>query len=65
MSRLIRRAEVRQLAGFGSNSSLYRAMDSEFHPFPKPVSIGERAVAWVESEVKQWIDQRIEHFRAA
>ncbi|MES1949655.1 phage transcriptional regulator AlpA [Salinisphaera sp. S4-8] len=63
--RLIRRAEVRELAGFGSNSSLYRAMESEQHPFPKPVSIGKRAVAWVESEVKRWIDERIEYFRAA
>ena len=63
--RLIRRAEVRELAGFGSYSSLYRAMQKEQHPFPKPVSIGDRAVAWVESEVKQWIEERIKHFRAA
>lgn len=63
--RLIRRAEVRELAGFGSNSSLYRAMQSERHPFPKPASIGERTVARVENEVKQWINERIEHFRAA
>jgi prophage regulatory protein len=27
--------------------------------FPKPVLIGARAVAWVESEVQAWIEQRI------
>lgn len=28
--------------------------------FPKPVSLGARAVAWVESEVQDWILERIE-----
>lgn len=28
--------------------------------FPKPVSLGERNVAWVESEVEEWILERIE-----
>ena len=27
--------------------------------FPKPVKIGERAVAWRESEVRAWQEQRI------
>lgn len=27
--------------------------------FPKPVKIGTRAVAWVQSEVDAWIAQRI------
>lgn len=63
--RLIQRDEVRRLAGLGSNSSLYRAMNREEHPFPAPVKTGKRAVAWVESEVMQWIEERIEHYRAA
>lgn len=28
--------------------------------FPKPVNLGARAVAWVESEVQDWILERIE-----
>jgi prophage regulatory protein len=28
--------------------------------FPKPVKLGARAVAWVESEVEEWILARIE-----
>lgn len=28
--------------------------------FPKPVSLGERNVAWVENEIQDWIMERIE-----
>jgi prophage regulatory protein len=28
--------------------------------FPRPVSLGSRAVAWIESEVQDWILERIE-----
>ena len=28
--------------------------------FPAPVSLGERAVGWVESEITDWIASRIE-----
>ncbi len=31
--------------------------------FPKPVKIGERAVAWIESEVDEWIAARIAESR--
>lgn len=27
--------------------------------FPRPVSLGGRAVAWVREEVEEWIEQRI------
>ena len=27
--------------------------------FPRPVKIGPRAVAWVESEIDDWLRQRI------
>ena len=28
--------------------------------FPKPVSLGGRAVGWLEAEVQQWLQRRIE-----
>jgi prophage regulatory protein len=31
--------------------------------FPKPVSLGGRAVGWVEAEIQQWLEQRIEASR--
>lgn len=36
------------------------------HPgFPKPVKLGERAVAWIEREVDEWIAARIAESRGA
>ncbi|EJQ0105560.1 AlpA family phage regulatory protein, partial [Shigella flexneri] len=31
--------------------------------FPKPVKIGPRSVAFIESEVDEWINQRIDASR--
>jgi prophage regulatory protein len=28
--------------------------------FPKPVSLGSRAVGWLQSEIEGWMHQRIE-----
>jgi prophage regulatory protein len=33
--------------------------------FPRPVSLGGRAVGWVESEIQQWLETRIEASRKA
>ena len=33
--------------------------------FPPPVSLGGRAVGWVEAEVNDWLAQRIEASRRA
>jgi prophage regulatory protein len=32
--------------------------------FPRPYSLGARAVAWLESEIDDWIDSRIEAAKA-
>ncbi|WP_083825560.1 helix-turn-helix transcriptional regulator [Citromicrobium sp. JLT1363] len=51
--RLIRLQEVLSKTGL-SRSRLYA--DSSF---PQRVRLGRRGVAWVESEVEDWIAQRI------
>jgi prophage regulatory protein len=33
--------------------------------FPKPVSLGGRAVGWLEAEVQEWLQRRIEASRKA
>ncbi len=33
--------------------------------FPKPVSLGARAVGWVEAEVQEWVQRQIEASRKA
>lgn len=44
-----------------SRSTIYLRMSEG--SFPKPVSIGRRAVGWVESEVQEWLQRRIDASR--
>lgn len=55
--RLIRLKEVMQLTGL-ARSTIYKYLAEGL--FPKPVSLGDRCVAWVEKEVHDWILVRIE-----
>lgn len=58
--RLIREPEVKRISGL-SRSSIYRRIQDRL--FPAPVSLGGRAVAWVESEVQAWVEERIKESR--
>ena len=60
--RLIRRKEVQAKTGLGA-SSIYALMDHG--KFPKAINISERRVAWIESEIDQWIYERIAQHKAA
>jgi prophage regulatory protein len=33
--------------------------------FPKPVSIGVKAVGWIESEIDDWLNAQVQKSRAA
>jgi len=65
--RLIRLPEVLSRTGYG-RTSIYRKMEEG--TFPRSVKLGgpledpnafdSRAIAWIEDEVEQWIDSRIE-----
>lgn len=59
---LLRLPTVRARTGF-SRSSLYSMISKG--TFPKPVSLGARAVGWIEQEVTDWIEQRIQQSRKA
>ena len=54
---LIRLPEVQRRTGY-SKAWIYRLISQ--HRFPSAVKIGSRAIAFVESEVDEWISQRIE-----
>ncbi|WP_167517900.1 MULTISPECIES: helix-turn-helix transcriptional regulator [Vibrio] len=55
--RLIRFREVLAMTGL-SRSSVYRFIEEQ--QFPGQVQLGGRAVAWVESEIQEWISQKME-----
>ncbi len=54
--RFLRLKEVMSLTGLG-RSTIYKFMDDEV--FPKTIPLGGRAVAWVESEIEEWMESRL------
>ncbi|MEZ8196061.1 AlpA family transcriptional regulator [Vibrio cortegadensis] len=54
--RLIRLKEVINQTAL-SRSAIYRQMNAG--EFPQSVSLGDRAVAWVEAEVQEWIIDKV------
>jgi prophage regulatory protein len=46
-----------------SRSSIYLRIAEG--SFPKPVSLGARAVGWLESDIQEWLRQRVELSRRA
>lgn len=61
MKKFLRLNEVKLVTGL-SKSSIYAMMNSG--NFPKNVSLGARAVAWIESEVGEWMESRVNASRA-
>lgn len=59
---LVRMSSVREQVGL-SRSEIYRLIS--LGRFPRPVPLGERAVAWDADEVQGWIMERIESRRVA
>ncbi|RZU46826.1 AlpA family transcriptional regulator [Fluviicoccus keumensis] len=59
---ILRRKQVEQRIGL-SRSSIYNAMRDG--TFPKPISLGARAVGWLETDIQAWIDARINLAQAA
>jgi len=58
--RFIRLPEVMKKTGYGK-AWIYKLISDG--RFPEPVKIGVRAVAFVESEVDQWMDEVINQSR--
>lgn len=56
----IRLSEVQRRTGY-SKAWIYRLLKES--RFPKSVKIGSRAIAFVESEIDEWINQRIAESR--
>lgn len=55
-SRALRLADVKQLTGL-SQATIYRLVSDG--RFPSPHKLTQRAVAWSESEVSDWLDEKL------
>ncbi|HBU95290.1 MAG: AlpA family transcriptional regulator [Leclercia adecarboxylata] len=57
---LIRLPEVQRRTGY-SKAWIYRLISEK--RFPSSIKIGSRAIAFVESEIDEWVNQRIAESR--
>jgi len=69
--RILRRKQVEARTGL-SRSSIYARLrqnpkrPGDYDPtFPKPISVGAKAVGWIESEIDQWLTAQVEKSRKA
>jgi len=58
--RFLRLPEVLARTGL-SRSTIYVRLEQG--RFPRPVSLGGRAVGWIEAEVDDWIRERVDESR--
>ena len=54
---ILRLPAVKSRTGLSRSTIYLRVSDGTF---PRPVSLGARAVGWVEAEVETWLKRRIE-----
>mgnify|MGYP000190916039 CR=1 FL=1 len=68
---ILRRKQVEARTGLPRSSIYARLKPNPKRPddydptFPQPVSIGAKAVGWIESEVDEWIATQIKKSRMA
>ena len=60
MAKILRLPSVKEKTG-KPTSSIYWMIERGV--FPKPIKLGKRSVGWLESEIDEWIDQRINETR--
>ena len=60
MQSILRLPAVKARTGL-SRSTIYLRISGG--SFPKPVSLGGRAVGWIEAEVDDWLNQQIKASR--
>ena len=59
---ILRLPQVKTRTGLSRSTIYLRISEGRF---PKPISLGGRAVGWVESEVDDWLTRQIESSREA
>lgn len=60
--RVLKLTEVKQITGL-SGSSIYRKAADPKDSFPKPIKLSTRSSGFLQSEISQWLDERIEASR--
>jgi prophage regulatory protein len=59
---ILRRPQVEARTGLSRSTIYQRIKDGTF---PRPISLGQKAVGWLENEIDAWIAERIKASRGA
>jgi prophage regulatory protein len=59
---ILRLPAVKTSTGLSRSTIYLRVAEGTF---PRPVSLGGRAVGWLEAEIQEWLQRRIEASRKA
>ena len=59
---ILRLPDVKVRTGLSRSTIYLRVSEGRF---PKPISLGSRAVGWIETEVDDWLQQQIAASRQA
>ena len=60
ITKILRLREVKSSTGL-SRSSIYLRMSND--EFPKSISLGGRAIGWLESDIQDWLDGKLKESR--
>jgi prophage regulatory protein len=59
---ILRLPQVKARVGLSRSSIYLRVAKGDF---PQPISLGDRAIGWLQTEVDAWLNARIEQSRKA
>lgn len=62
MDKFLRLPQVKSKVGIGRTTIYEKIKQGQF---PKPIALGPQSVAWIESEISEWMEQRIAESRAS
>ncbi|MCS5711465.1 AlpA family phage regulatory protein [Candidatus Berkiella aquae] len=54
--KFLRLPVIKNITGLSRSTIYMRIAENRF---PKPIKLGERAIAWLESDVNAWMEQQI------
>jgi len=57
---ILRLTDVKAMTGLSSSTIYLRMAEGKF---PKKINLGSRAVGWINTEVNEWIEERIRESR--
>lgn len=57
---ILRLPDVKTRTGLSRSTIYLRVKEGKF---PAPISLGVRSVGWIDSEIQQWLEEKIEKSR--